>query len=245
MVQFVSPRFDGDPVLEEILADPDTGTKKLGPGSPAESVRRVQQALFDLTWTQRIDTPVSDPTTFVIGIYGPLTTKTVHKYKTHHKIHFPPSAPTGIIDGFAGPRTLAKLDKNTVLLDLCDAELDEKATAVQISSGVEHDSPTLPILGTTGAMRLRSGGGLPGVPSGIWFKRGVGAFQVRGPVFTAYSDENFESGLGFPIADQEAGNQSGQVLQRFEEGEIRVEPDGTVAVRLTPTSETTISSDSF
>ena len=56
---FRSPRFSGDPVLEEILRDPDTGTKKLGPGSPeAESIKKVQQALFDLMWTQRIDTPV-------------------------------------------------------------------------------------------------------------------------------------------------------------------------------------------
>jgi hypothetical protein len=37
----------------------------------------VQQALFDLMWTQRIDTPVSDPSQFVIGIFGPITSKTV------------------------------------------------------------------------------------------------------------------------------------------------------------------------
>ena len=42
---FRSPRFSGDAVLEEILRDPDTGTKKLGPGSPeAESIKKVQQA---------------------------------------------------------------------------------------------------------------------------------------------------------------------------------------------------------
>jgi hypothetical protein len=76
--EFRSPRFSGDPVLEEILRDPDTGTKKLGPGSPeAESIKKVQQALFDLMWTQRIDTPVSDPSQFVIGIFGPITSKTV------------------------------------------------------------------------------------------------------------------------------------------------------------------------
>jgi hypothetical protein len=76
--EFRSPRFSGDPVLEEILRDPDTGTKKLGPGSlEAESIKKVQQALFDLMWTQRIDTPVSDPSQFVIGIFGPITSKTV------------------------------------------------------------------------------------------------------------------------------------------------------------------------
>lgn len=76
-MEFESPRFAGDSVLEEILNDPDTGTKKLQPGSPVESVTKVQQALFELGWTSRIDTPVLDPAVFVIGIYGPLTTKTV------------------------------------------------------------------------------------------------------------------------------------------------------------------------
>jgi hypothetical protein len=38
---FRSLRFSGDAVLEEILRDPDTGTKKLGPGSPeAESIKK-------------------------------------------------------------------------------------------------------------------------------------------------------------------------------------------------------------
>ena len=32
----------------------------------------MQQALFDLMWTQRIDTPVSDPSQFVIGVFGPI-----------------------------------------------------------------------------------------------------------------------------------------------------------------------------
>ena len=97
--EFRSPRFSGDPVLEEILRDPDTGTKKLGPGSPeAESIKKVQQALFDLMWTQRIDTPVSDPSQFVIGVFGPITTKTALAYKQHYDIQSPPDAPTGFID---------------------------------------------------------------------------------------------------------------------------------------------------
>ena len=113
---FRSPRFSGDPVLEEILRDPDTGTKKLGPGSPeAESIAKVQQALFDLMWTQRIDTPVSDPSQFVIGVFGPITTKTSLAYKQHYDIHFPPDAPTGFIDHFVGPRTLDLLDEQCVL----------------------------------------------------------------------------------------------------------------------------------
>ena len=120
---FRSPRFSGDAVLEEILRDPDTGTKKLGPGSPeAESIKKVQQALFDLMWTQRIDTPVSDPSQFVIGIFGPITSKTALAYKQHYDIHFPPDAPSGFIDHFVGPRTLDLLDEQCVLFDECDPE---------------------------------------------------------------------------------------------------------------------------
>ncbi len=50
-LKFQSPRFEGEPHLLQILNDPDTGLMKLGPGSPPESVRRLQQALFDLGWT--------------------------------------------------------------------------------------------------------------------------------------------------------------------------------------------------
>ena len=146
---FRSPRFSGDPVLEEILRDPDTGTKKLGPGSPeAESITKVQQALFDLMWTQRIDTPVSDPSQFVIGVFGPITTKTSLAYKQHYDIHFPPDAPTGFIDHFVGPRTLDLLDEQCVLFDECDAALASKAAEVAATTGVRHDGPTIPILNT-------------------------------------------------------------------------------------------------
>jgi hypothetical protein len=232
MVEFVSGRFDGDPLLEEILNDPDTGTKKLQPGSPPDSVKRVQQALFDLTWTQRIDTPVSDPTQFVIGTYGPLTLKTVKTYKTHYDIHFPPSAPTGFIDGFAGPRTLAKLDKHCVLFDLCDAKLSGKAAEVKLATGMEHDSPTLPVLGTAGAVRLRSGGGVVGIRSAIWFKKGLGAFLVFGPILEAYESNGSESGdLGFPFTDQLTGDAPGRFFQEFEGGEIRIEDGETFILR--------------
>jgi len=185
---FRSPRFSGDPVLEEILRDPDTGTKKLGPGSPeAESITKVQQALFDLMWTQRIDTPVSDPSQFVIGVFGPITTKTSLAYKQHYDIHFPPDAPTGFIDHFVGPRTLDLLDEQCVLFDECDAALASKAAEVAAATGVRHDGPTIPILNTFGAMRIRTDGGVPGILSGLWFRRGLGtASRVFGPIFEEY-----------------------------------------------------------
>ncbi len=44
-MDFASPRFAGNAVLEEILSDPDTGSKKLRKNSEGDAVRRVQKAL--------------------------------------------------------------------------------------------------------------------------------------------------------------------------------------------------------
>jgi hypothetical protein len=230
--EFRSPRFVGDLVLEEILRDPDTGTKKLGPGSPKSgSIKRVQQALFDLTWTQRIDTPVSDPSQFVIGIFGPITSKTVLAYKQHYDIHFPPDAPTGIIDHFVGPRTLDLLDEQSVLFDECDAALAAKAAEVAAATGFRHDGPTIPILNSFGATRIRTSGGVPGILSGLWFRRGLGtASRVFGPIYEEYERQGFETGpLGFPILDQLIDEQPTRFFQNFEHGQIRVE-DGDILI---------------
>jgi hypothetical protein len=230
--EFRSPRFSGDPVLEEILRDPDTGTKKLGPGSPeAESIKKVQQALFDLMWTQRIDTPVSDPSQFVIGVFGPITTKTALAYKQHYDIHFPPDAPTGFIDHFVGPRSIDLLDEQCVLFDECDAALAAKAAEVAAATGVRHDGPTIPILNTFGAMRIRTEGGVPGILSGLWFRRGLGtASRVFGPIFEEYERRGSETGpLGFPIFDQLIDEIPTRFFQNFEHGQIRIE-DGDILV---------------
>jgi len=230
--QFRSPRFRGDAVLEAILADPDTGTKKLGPGDlDRDSIKKVQQAFFDLLWTQRIDTPVSDPTQFVIGIFGPLTTKTALAYKTHYKIRFPPNSPTGFIDHFVGPRTLDLLDEQCVLFDECDAALATKAAEVAAATGARHDGPTLPILGTFGAMRQHTEGGVPSILSGLWFRRGLGtASRVFGPIYEEYERRGFEKGsLGFPIFDQLIDEQPTRFFQNFEHGQIRVE-DGEILI---------------
>ena len=230
--EFRSPRFAGDPVLEAIFRDPDTGTKKLGPGNlEKDSIKKVQQALFDLLWTQRIDTPVSDPSQFVIGIFGPLTAKTVLAYKQHYDIHFPPSALTGIIDHFVGPRTLDLLDEQCVLFDECDAALAAKAAEVAAATGFRHDGPTLPILNSFGAMRLRTDDGSPAILSGLWFRRGRGtASRVFGLIYEEYERRGMASGpLGFPIFDQLMDERPGRFFQNFEHGQIRME-DGDILV---------------
>ena len=70
MTAFVSPRFQGDDLIEHILNDPDTGTLKLGPGSPEQSVITLQHALFDLGWNFRSNPTVAHETDFVDGILG-------------------------------------------------------------------------------------------------------------------------------------------------------------------------------
>ena len=69
-MQFDSPRFAGDALLEDILNDPDTGTKKLQKHSPADAVRKVQQALFDMNWPLRMLPPITDESVFVDGRFA-------------------------------------------------------------------------------------------------------------------------------------------------------------------------------
>jgi hypothetical protein len=202
-MEFESPRFQGDAELFDILNDPDTGTRKLGPGSPPGSVRRLQQALFDLGWTLRIDPPFDDEANFVIGIYGPITTKTVLAYKTHYDIHFPPSAPTGFIDGFAGPRTFQILDHHCVLHDASAEAIEGKAAELrEMGVDVQLDEirpTTLPILGTHGCMRSAQ---IDGQIGGIWQERDIGAFEVHGPIAEKYVSMHHAGGqLGFPTSD--------------------------------------------
>ncbi len=221
-LEFESPRFADDPLLFEILNDPDTGTLKLGPGSPPESVKRLQKALFDLHWPQEVDTPIEDESQFVIGTYGPMTTKAVTKFKTQYDIHFPPDEPTGFIDGFAGPRTLRLLDKQCVLFDLCDAALQQKADEVFAAQGIRHDGPTLPSRGRNGANRLQTAASP--LTSGLWFKVELGAFQVAAPFLRTYAvDFDAENGLlGFPFTDAITGG-DGITRQEFLGGELMLE----------------------
>ena len=109
---FKSPRFAGNAVLEEILADPDTGTKKLAKHSPEDAVRLAQKALIDLHWVEpyrRADGTILVPQQFVDGDYGPWTTATVLAYKKRYGICYPPGDPNGTYDGYTGPRTLQRL----------------------------------------------------------------------------------------------------------------------------------------
>lgn len=227
VLEFRSPRFAGDPLLVDILNDPDTGTKKLQAGSPPESVRTLQEALFDLTWNLKTAQPLlRERAEFVVGIYGPKTTDAVKAFKTRYGIHFPPSAPTGFIDGLAGPRTLAKLDEVCVVFDACVAAIEAKAQQL-IGNGVDvvitpSEHRTFPIERTSGTFTPAH---IAGAAGAIFFKKGLGeASEVHGNIFDAYLPTFAGGPFGFPITDEEdVIDLPGFRASHFEHGRMRCE----------------------
>jgi LGFP repeat-containing protein len=242
-MQFLSPRFDGDPVLQAILDDPDTTTQKLQPGSDPGAVTKAQQAFFDLDWLRRLDIldaagfPLPEAQ-FVIGTYGPITTNLVTRYKRHFDIHFPPTSPTGLIDGFVGPRTLRLLDAQVALIDTAAAAIETKAndlvaagTTVTFSPSSTAAPATLPIAGTNGAKRLCDD--IDGELGVIYFKPGLGAIELHGEILFAYLDNGGSRGaLGFPTTDV-GPDGAGGLEADFEHGSIGFDPNsGAVTVNV-------------
>jgi hypothetical protein len=237
MLQFQSPRFKGDADLEEILNDPDTGTKKLQAGSPSASVAKVQQALFDLHWPQGNNPPVTDESTFVIGTYGPATTQAVLRYKKHYDIHFPPSEPggSGLIDGFAGPQTMKRLDAQIALLDEGASAIEAKAQALQaqgIAVVLDTQVGNVPLLDSPGVFRLAT---IAGADGSISFTRRVGAHETHGNIAAEYLRQGGQTGgFGFPTSDE---HDVGPGIRRsdFEHGALSYDfQTGVVSVVGTP-----------
>ncbi len=214
-MDFQSPRFAGEPTLTDILNDPNTGTKKLQAGSPSEAVLPVQRALFDLGWTIRIAPPVQDDSQFVIGTYGPITTKTVLAYKTHYGLRFPPGDPDGFLDGLTGPTTLAHLDRRIVLYDEAVVSVEAKAAELRAAGTdvqvVELSPRLIAILDTDGAFCPTSG---PfEAAGGIWTEPSIGTFWVVRQTASKYLEMGHaHSPLGFPITDT-----------HFDDPDLRVE----------------------
>jgi hypothetical protein len=238
MLQFQSSRFQGDAVLEDILNDdPNTGTKNLHAGSPNASVEKVQQALFDLHWPQGNNPPVTDASAFVIGVYGPATTQAVLRYKKHYDLHYPRDEPagSGLVDGLAGPQTLARLDAHIALLDESGAAIEAKAqdlnaqgTTVVLDTAVGN----VPLLGQPGVMRLAT---IDGADGEISFKPGVGAHETHGNIDIEYQRQGGQFGsFGFPTSDE---HDDGAQVRRsdFEHGALRCEiQTGVVSIVGTP-----------
>jgi hypothetical protein len=95
-------------------------------------------------------------------------------------------------------------------------------------------------------MRIRTDGGVPGILSGLWFRRGLGtASRVFGPIFEEYERRGSETGpLGFPIFDQLIDGIPTRFFQNFEHGQIRMEDGDILVLDDTPdTGATMISED--
>ncbi|MFN2587153.1 MAG: S8 family serine peptidase [Actinomycetota bacterium] len=224
-MEFESPRFIGNPVLEEILNDPDTGTKKLQKGSDPDAVRAVQQALFDLGWSLRMDPPVASAEEFVDGDYGPATGRAVLAYKTHYNLRFPPDDPNGFVDEFAGPRTLRKLDPQCVLLDEANAAIDTKVAELSVVGvDVSPTGATTIFDNSPGAVRPAT---IAQTNGGIFYKRGIGAFEVHGAIFASYQAEHgsAEGPLGYPVTDEVDNPEvTGGRMSEFENGVLFWDP---------------------
>lgn len=227
VVEFQSPRFADDPLLVAILNDPDSGTLKLQPGSPPGSVIPLQQALCDLGWNTRYpeaEFADADPLVFVDGQYGRKTTAAVLAFKQHYDIRFPPDQPGGLIDGLAGPRTFAKLDPQCVLYD--EAADASETRAVELGIELENLARRVqPIDGTSGTV---TGARNFANRSEIFYKRGVGAYEIHGPLQEAYSLGVGGGGatgpLGFPTSDEHDDDTATVRVQDFEHGTLRLDP---------------------
>ena len=202
--------------------DPEAAARQ-----PPEPVRRVQQAFWDLGWTFRIRPPFEDDSQFVIGIYGPITTKTVLAYKTHYDLRFPPGDPNGFIDGLVGPTTLAHLDKKVVALDAATDSIEEKVTELQNDGTdvelVELNPPTASILDTNGFWCPTTG---PfGADGGIWTEPTVGTFWLVRQTYEKYLElGHAKSFLGFPITDTHFDDPHGEIERAdFQHGGITFE----------------------
>jgi hypothetical protein len=179
--------------------------------------------------------------------YGPWTTETVLAYKRHYDIHFPPDAPTGTFDGFTGPATLKSLDGHCVLLDEADAAIREHADEL-IADGVGLEftpadgagRTTRPLRQSAGAER---GATVDGDVAAIVYKRDVGAFELHGPVYVEWVNQEFAPGtgeamgvIGFPVSDISAADSV--MTADFERGTISHDvTSGLTTVNVDPAGE--------
>ncbi|MEU5262938.1 hypothetical protein [Amycolatopsis sp. NPDC021455] len=223
-MEFSSPRFQGDQHLLDILNDPDTGQVKLGPGSPAESVLRVQQALADLLWPAQTDPPLPVDG-FADGVFGAGTERTVKAYKFVFRLRFPPGQSPSILDGFAGPRTMDLLDKHMVAFDAASVAIDERIADLTAAGSVITDQHRNGILTRT-RITIRNLT-LDGVAAALIHHPGLGVFLVRQPILGTYFDR-FHT-FGAPLGDEHDIDDATRGVD-FQSGEIQVDvATGTVS----------------
>jgi hypothetical protein len=225
-MNFASPRFQGDQHLEAILNDPDTGNVKLGPGSPQASIQKVQQALEDLDFPAQAE-PQQDATQFNFhdGVWGQKTSDAILAYKFTFQLRFPPGAFPGLLDGFAGPRTMFLLDFHIVAFDAAVAAIDAKVADLQ-SNGqtVTDETETAPIPRTRIVTRDMK---VDGADVTIAHHPDLGAFLVGDAIAERWLDG--QVAFGAPTGDEhDVGGGTRQV--EFQFGTLEVDTNGAVSV---------------
>ena len=233
MAEFASPRFRGSQVLWDILNDSDPGTLKLQHGDHSEDVRTVQQALFDLGWTMRVQPQHPDPVAFADGCFGDASYAVALAYKTHYGIQHT-GAPRGEYSGNVGPRTLALLDPQCEVYDASverilvkAGALDDPPGTIALGSG-PGPNPTK-VLGTSGVYWE---GTYSGEYGHFTDEESTGTFVVQGAIYARWADEGWLTGpLGFPTSDVvDLGD--GTYLADFVGGRVSLDSGGATSVQL-------------
>ena len=141
---------------------------------------------------------------------GPGTEKVVVAFKRRYNIHYPPTDPEGLVDGYTGPRTMRQLDMNAESLELVSSSIVLKRA--QLDGAGIITTPWDPGLYRPEVIPVpgREGGNLPcqidGIPGAVYHCTSTGAFEVHGPIDTEYVNRGGATGtLGFPISDVEPG----------------------------------------
>ena len=219
-MELMSPRFAGNPLLQQILDDPDTGTVKLQPGSPADAVTPVQRALLDLRWPAEVVPPVPLDG-FDDGDFGQNTENTVLTYKRCFRVVFPGTAS---IDGLVGPRTLWLLDKHITWYDSLLTEVDTKIAELQAAGASIVTGDASKAIRQAALKRSVT---VDGVEAAVFTSRSTSPVLVRTPILEAYLDR--VRAFGAPIADERDGP-DGTREQEFEFGVLSHDPaTGAVA----------------
>ena len=161
-------------------------------------------------------------------------------YKRNYDLHFPPSAPTGFIDDFAGPRTFRKLDPQCVGFDARAAAIEQKADDLRneghsVTLFTSTTVPTTrPVLKSNGVRRAADD--LDGDLAIFYCDNlGFGAFEVHGPILDDYLRRGSAGGpLGFPISD--VHDDDGFLRSDFERGALLLDVSSGSVTLIPPLS---------
>ncbi len=156
---------------------------------------------------------------FADGIWGQNTETTILSYKFTFRLRFPPGSSTSILDGFAGPRTMALLDMHIVAFDAAVSAIDARIAEL-LGSGMVITELSRTGLLTRTRITLRRVT-VDGVNAALFHHPNFGAFLVRTPILETYTDRFHV--FGAPLDDEHDGPDGTREVN-FQSGQIQAEP---------------------